>query len=228
MEKNFTDQNIIASWNQNSQAWITTLDNGYIESRKVATNAAILEAVLRHHPRKVLDMGCGEGWLCRQLDDQGVETLGIDCAETLIANAADKRRLRFVCASYEQLLEGEPVVTEKFEVIVFNYALFGEAHTPAILQLVQHWLEPGGRVIIQTLDPQHPAFADFTEARWIQEDWAAMQTVYPSAMPWFYRPLPDWLDLFEQLGYSLENTTPVAHPEHKSRISVIFTLVKSK
>lgn len=218
------DQAIISSWDQNGPAWIKTLDNRDIESRNIAANAAITNAILRHHPRNVLDLGCGEGWLCRQLNDHGVATLGVDGAATLIANAIDKRPLSFVCANYEQLLAGQPAIAEKYEVIVFNYALFGEAHTPAILRQAQQWLVPGGRVIIQTLDPLHPAFEALGEAQWIEENWAGMKTIYPSAMPWYYRPLQDWLEMFGKLNYSLESTEYIGHPEHKSRISVIFTL----
>ncbi|MQK16826.1 class I SAM-dependent methyltransferase, partial [Escherichia coli] len=58
-----------------------------IESRRLVTDAAIIEAALALRPRRALDIGCGEGWLCRALAERGVAMCGADASPALIATA---------------------------------------------------------------------------------------------------------------------------------------------
>jgi len=51
------------------------------------TNRAILDTVLALRARRVLDIGCGEGWLGRALGAEGVAVTGIDAVDSLIAEA---------------------------------------------------------------------------------------------------------------------------------------------
>ena len=53
------------SWTRNAALWIAAVRGGRIPSRARVTNDAIVNAILRHSPRRVLDVGCGEGWLPR-------------------------------------------------------------------------------------------------------------------------------------------------------------------
>ncbi len=62
---------IIESWNANAEKWITTINNEEIESRKLVTNKAIIDAVMEYHPESIIDIGCGEGWLARELQKKG-------------------------------------------------------------------------------------------------------------------------------------------------------------
>ena len=75
---NLNDKSVIDSWNQNASAWINTIENDEIESRKLVTNKAIIDAVISYSPSTILDIGCGEGWLTRELTIKGIEAWGVD------------------------------------------------------------------------------------------------------------------------------------------------------
>ena len=77
-----TDERISQSWIANADVWTSAVRERRIESRRVATDAAIVSAVLDQHPKTVLDLGCGEGWLARAL--HGVDVTGIDGSPALI------------------------------------------------------------------------------------------------------------------------------------------------
>jgi hypothetical protein len=51
------------SWQANADAWTAAVREQRIESRRLVTDAAILALALA--PLRILDLGCGEGWLRR-------------------------------------------------------------------------------------------------------------------------------------------------------------------
>ena len=47
------------SWQANADAWAAAVREQRIESRRLVTDAAIIQAVLALQPKRVLDIGCG-------------------------------------------------------------------------------------------------------------------------------------------------------------------------
>ncbi|WP_132607665.1 class I SAM-dependent methyltransferase, partial [Pseudomonas aeruginosa] len=72
------------SWRGNAEAWARAVREGRLESRRLATDDAILQVLRQRAPRRLLDIGCGEGWLCRALAGEVGECVGIDASSELI------------------------------------------------------------------------------------------------------------------------------------------------
>ena len=75
---------------------------------------------MEQHPKSVLDLGCGEGWLCRELVKQGVQVTGTDISPELIRKAGETTDGKFFVASYEDISAGHFVFENRFDVIVIK------------------------------------------------------------------------------------------------------------
>lgn len=139
------------SWIENARAWTDAVRQGRILSRREGTDAAILNALLRFPASRVLDLGCGEGWLARQMSQRGYGVTGIDASAPLIEQAQQAGGGPFVCLSYEQFI-AEPLLLGRFEVAVANFSLLSE-ELGGLLGALKGALVPGGSLLIQTLHP---------------------------------------------------------------------------
>src|SRR5688500_16607039 len=120
-----TDQ-LRRSWIANAPAWCDAVRQGRIESRRVATDAAIVDAVLDAKPRRVLDVGCGEGWLARALASHGIAVTGVDFSAPLIDAAKALGGGEFLALSYETLVADPARAGADFDAIVANFSLLDD------------------------------------------------------------------------------------------------------
>ncbi|HYH07444.1 MAG TPA: class I SAM-dependent methyltransferase [Thermoanaerobaculia bacterium] len=208
------DAQLRRSWIANADSWTAAVREQKIESRRVATDAAILEAILEHHPRTVLDLGCGEGWLTRALSEKGVDATGVDASPALVDAARERGGGTFHALAYDEL----DARLGTFDVIAANFALFDEHLEPLLAKL----RTMTKRLVIQTLHPVfiEPPYAD----GWRIETFAAMEGAWPEPMPWYCRTLGSWVRLFRDTGYTIESLREPVHPERTQPLSIVFVL----
>ncbi len=214
-----TAKGLQQSWEANAGLWTTAVRNGTIESRRLATDSAVLAAIQRLAPRRVLDLGCGEGWLVRKLADKSIETLGIDGSKPLIAEAQRLGGGSFLLLDFAAFAAAPERVGGPFDCVVANFALLEEALRPT-LEACAHLLAPGGRLIIQSLHPwtQPAPYRD----GWRQEDFTAMSTDGWRAMPWYFRTLGSWVALLQESGFLLTRLEEPRHPISGQPLSLLL------
>ncbi len=206
---------ILASWQANADAWLTAVREQRIDSRRV-TNAAVLDAIKAGAPRRVLDVGCGEGWLCRALHDDGIEAVGVDATAPLIGAARAAGAGRFEVLSYDELVV-DPLRLGRFDGVVFNFALF-EADPSRILRAVRQAVSPEGRLIIQTVHPDRVA----GNAGWREERFAGFGAAFPAVMPWYFHSMAGWERLLLDAGWRLIHQMAPADPAGGLALSLIL------
>jgi 2-polyprenyl-3-methyl-5-hydroxy-6-metoxy-1,4-benzoquinol methylase len=204
---------ILLSWEKNAENWIQAVRGGSIPNRKAGTDKAIVDAILRCAPKRLLDVGCGEGWLVRSIVAKTVcEAVGIDASQRLIraARAADPKS-RYEVLNYDDLLAGQDDLGDGFDVIAFNYALFDDA-AASLLGGLKHRLSPGGAMIIQSLNPG--AIEAAKSDAWRIEGFASFEGRDWTPMPWFFRTVESWRQVIEDAGLTLRKLSePTAGPE---------------
>jgi len=198
------------SWQLNAKAWIDAVRGGAIESRRQVTDQAILLAILGRQPERVLDLGCGEGWLLRALADRGIDAVGVDGDAVLVEAARAAGSSAVHKASYEQLAAEEVDIGGDYDLICANFALLHQDIIP-LLAAMKALLAPSGTMVIQTLHPWSMANGDYQDG-WREESFAGFAGQW-QPMPWYFRTLASWLNALDMAGFRLVNLQEPQHPQ---------------
>ncbi len=218
-----TNISIFESWSINAKEWIRVIENNTIPSR-VYTNPAIVNQVKKHAFTKILDVGCGEGWLTRELSDQFTEVVGIDAIDTLIKNARQKGLQYFYTLTYEEIINGTAVPKSPYDAIVFNFSLYQKEEVRDLLNALKRILLPEGKIIIQTLHPHFLKYQNLAyQSQWIDDSWKGLPGNFKNTHRWYARTLEDWIEVFTKSNLSIEDITEVTKDQDEL-LSIIFTL----
>ncbi|WP_327438113.1 class I SAM-dependent methyltransferase [Pseudomonas donghuensis] len=202
---------LLQSWQHNARAWIEAIRSGAIESRLMVTDQAILLAVLGRQPERVLDLGCGEGWLLRALAKRGIDAVGVDGDPTLVEAARAAGAAQVHLASYQALAQAQVDIGRDYNLICANFALLHQDIIP-LLGAMNALLAPGGALVIQTLHPWTAAAGDYQDG-WRQETFAGFQGQW-HPMPWYLRTLSSWINALDMAGFRLIALQEPQHPQN--------------
>lgn len=198
------EADLAALWEANASLWAKAVSEGRIASRR-QTDVAILEAISRRGAMRVLDLGCGEGWLVRRLAaEHGCSVTGVDGSAALIGAArrahpeGDYRRL-----TYADFVAAPEAVGGPFDTVVANFALFDDlAHD--LMAAAASRLTLGGTLVVQTLHPWSVAAGEYRHG-WRVENFAGIAIEGESwvPVPWYFRTLEGWVAMVRDAGLTV-------------------------
>lgn len=215
-------QQLAYSWQANAQAWSRVVREQRLESRRLVTDAAVLQAVLNTNAKRVLDVGCGEGWLCRALAERGVDAVGVDASAPLIqlAREADPRPQCYYHCAYKELAQ-VTAEQESFQLLVANFALLEDDILPS-LHAFKQVLAADGSLLIQTLHPWPNNGPQVYEDGWRLEQFSDFGEAFVEPMPWYFRTLASWLELLTTAGWTLQWLREPLHPQRLQPLSLLM------
>jgi len=216
----FSEAKIVESWQKNALPWAAAVRRGEIQSRKLATDRAIVDAVLSRSPSSVLDIGCGEGWLARELAAETIRVTGVDSIPPVIERAQSAGGGQFFVASYEEIAAGRLAISA--DVIVCNFSLLGNESVEGVFRAVPRMLNRSGSFIIQTIHPVAACGNLPYQDGWREGSWDGFSADFTDPAPWYFRTLETWKDLFSKNGLRLIETREPTHPITQRPASAIF------
>jgi 2-polyprenyl-3-methyl-5-hydroxy-6-metoxy-1,4-benzoquinol methylase len=175
-------------------------------------NPVLLRMLGDLHRLRVLDAGCGNGYLSRMLAQRGAQVVGVEPGQSLFAFAVDTERqqphgIRYVQADLCAL----PDLGAPFDAVVASMVLPTIPDWTGAMAACVHALKPGGLLVFTV---NHPCFerlwptwrdhGEYRTSRYLSE----YEIPGPSAVD-FHRTISTYLNQLISLGCVL---TEVAEP----------------
>ncbi|MEH7481764.1 methyltransferase domain-containing protein [Neobacillus drentensis] len=153
---------------------------------------------------KILDLGCGTGDLTNQLNQLGVDIIGIDKSENMIQQAQKK----YPGLTFKVKDAVNMRYTNEFDAVFSNATLHWIKTPKQALESIYNALKPGGRFV-----------AEFGGKGNVQKITAAILNQlgeqgikYKSEqLPWYYPSIGEYTSIMEQVGFR------VTHAQHFDR-----------
>ena len=124
------------------QTWDASLYAGH--GRFVALLAESLVEALDPQPgERILDLGCGDGFLSRRIAESGATVVGVDSSPQMVA-AAKEHGIDARCVNADSL-----PFEQEFDAVFSNAALHWMSDHDSVLRGVHRALKPGGRVVAE-------------------------------------------------------------------------------
>lgn len=132
--------------------------------------------------RSVLDLGCGDGRLCRELADLGAaRVVGVDPSTRMLAAAREFSGNPTV--SYRQAFAEDAAFDDaSFDLVVSSLALHYVADLGSLLARIGSWLRPGGWLVASMKHPMRTADPERSMEPGIVDHYA---TEGQREQPWF-------------------------------------------
>ncbi len=189
---------IIKSWEKNASEWVKVIDAQRIASRKF-TNPAILQVLKDTPSRRILDIGCGEGWLTRSITAMGKQGVGLDAIGPLLENARQKGPESFYQMSYEDIMAGRTVPEAPYDSIVFNFCLYQDKGLTELFRATKKALSSNGSIVVQTLHPYFLLDNGLAyKSQAITDSWKGLPGNFKDGHRWYARTVEDWFFVFAE------------------------------
>lgn len=195
-------------WQKNAEFWIKIIRKGLDPYRLRVTNKAILELLKGGKRLRILDAGCGEGYLARTLAKLGHKVWAIDFCPELIkaAEKLEKKELLGVRYSLEDFRKTH-FSNSSFDV-VFSHQTINEVENPErALRELYRILKKRGRAILLFLHPcfeVNPEFY-FQKLKIKKPYYLVSGIKSPSSYSYLHLPLSEWIKLLNEAGFSIKS-----------------------
>ena len=148
----FSDDKIMAGgWNKAAKEYSQLIGERGDFVRELLINPYLRKQLKITGSGKILDLGCGEGYLSRVFSSGSFQYTGVDSSSELLAEAKNKKTPgQFIQADICKPIN---LPAESFEAVIGNMVLMDVPDLAAAYYNAYKFLKPGGLLIITILHP---------------------------------------------------------------------------
>ena len=214
--RGWTNEEAIRRWAEFPREVLDAMEPDGDFSRRHLLNPALLRMLGDVRGQRILDAGCGHGYLSRMLADRGAQVTGVEPARALYdyatgAEAREPRGIRYIQADLCRL----PGLGAPFDAVLASMVLLDIPDWTGAMTACVTALAPGGLFVFSI---NHPCFEQLA-ASWrehgeyrVREYFAEYEIPGPHASS-FHRPLSAYLNELARLGCQLsEMAEPALDP----------------
>jgi 2-polyprenyl-3-methyl-5-hydroxy-6-metoxy-1,4-benzoquinol methylase len=211
------------AWDAAAPAWDDFVETGLDYWRTEVHGPALLAACGEVAGRRVLDLGCGQGWFTRQLAARGAIVTGIDFSAQQLANAhrhAVDQPLGISYLHLDATRIAEQWAPASFDLVTACMMLHDSPHADRILQAARQVLADDGRLAFSIVHPvvggPHTDWEVLAEgqkgARRIDRyfesgpyvlNWTMQRLTTHWSTPQWHRTLAEWSALIADAGFAI-------------------------
>lgn len=205
-----TNNDIIQAWSNAPQIAIEQHGDEGDFIRQHLLNPALFRLLRDVQGKRILDAGCGQGYLCRLLAQQGAIVTGIEPAKAWFAYALAREQAQPLGISYLQADLSDLTIMQhfqrQFDVVVANMVLMDIPDYVSAMHNCIASLRAEGNFIFSIT---HPCFEE-SAVEWNRKGYVEVREYFqertiPSGYGhWFHRPLSSYLNLVIHAGCALQ------------------------
>lgn len=199
-------------WEKNASYWIKIIRESLDPFRLIITNKAILASLKGRKKLKILDAGCGEGYLSRVLAKKEHQVWGIDISEKLITAAKDEEKRKPLGIKY---FVGDFIKANfppNFFDLILSHQTINETFFPekAIAEFYR-LLKNKGKLVLLFL---HPCFefgerrlgqefnvSDYFQKKLLKKKFLVNGFFSPVPDNYIHLPLEKWIEILTKNGF---------------------------
>jgi ubiquinone/menaquinone biosynthesis C-methylase UbiE len=212
------DEEVRDFWDSVAQDWQLQVGEDGDSNRLLNSDPVLWRFVGDVDGVRVLDAGCGTGYLSRKLANKGALVTGIDVSVKMIEIAREQtektgHNIDFYVDSCSSL---DSLNNEIFELVVSNYVLMDVPNLEGTMQAFHRVLKPNGDAVLIFSHPCFPqgkatvieeegvvnyiwSFPYFERRKCVAPPWGH----FTSDFIWFHRPLSDYWKAFKASGFEV-------------------------
>ena len=223
-KEDISDSYVRANWNDNAEIWSERYDDDGDHNRRFQSDEPMLDMLGDVDGKRILDVGSGNGYLCRKLTESGASAVGVEISNEFLSIAMKRERDEPLGITY---INGSGsamgfLPDGHFDKAVSNYVLMDILDYEDSLEHVYRLLKPGGSFVVVI---SHPCFAT-GPASWVkpaddsprrEERYAHLVDLYFQRGPYigqwgrlnpvlsFHRPIRDYWKAFKKIGFEIDD-----------------------
>jgi len=221
--KHVDEISVSSLWDNNVRQWDRSIGEEGDIYRRFITDPYLFKAIGKVEGLDIIDIGCGNGYLCRKLKKKGAFVTGVEISKEMLDSARknpNSNGIKYILASATDLsLLGQT----QYDKIIFNHVLTSIKNCQRAIYEASRILKPNGFIYIMT---SHPCFSSgdrcwhfdvedtprneeatnysvdkyFSKKTYMINSWQGF-----SLIPYFHKTLEEYWAIFKNAGLIVED-----------------------